>query len=254
MNLLKYISSNNYLNSPITILHTIENYKKVIFTFTILFILPYIYLNNLKIIFFLLIILLVNSYKKIFNLINVYYIILKGFIYIIYIILFTYFIDYKYQVNQKISISLIYFPYSIILFILKYKISVLYIIYYIPRYIEKLIILNVSQIILIKTMFTFTKYEIVTNIILDIYIKIRHLKFYKYYKNLLNILISYHLLEKIFRNINKIYITVKIKNNKYTKNTLYHSNYFIYKYIINLLEDQNYISLILWTRYINNKI
>nr|YP_009396795.1 hypothetical protein [Ophidocladus simpliciusculus]ARW65981.1 hypothetical protein [Ophidocladus simpliciusculus] len=256
MILFHHISLDHYCNSPLTFIHKIKPHVKIYFIFITLILLPYFNVVNLNI-FYLLILILIGILLIIYIYIFKTLTILKYiFSYIFYHILFNQIIKY----DNYIITSKIFLPYYGKFLSLEYKksktntnyqIIIYYFVYLIPKYIEKVFIINISSFILIYFLFVFTQYELVINNLIFIFTNI-----YKFrYKKFITInLISYQYLEKITEHTKNIYLSILIKNN-YLKNkrTIY-ITHFIYQFYLRLLEDQNNISTIIWVRNFSNII
>ena len=257
MNIKPYISSNNYISSPITVFHCI-NYKiKVLFIFSFLSLLPYLCLNNYSIILIFFLTLTTILISKIIDSINI----IKGFkllsLYMTYTIFTSYCIDISHQNKFDIYFSSISLPYCIKFFQLQkenkvfYQLTFNYLVYQMPRYIIKIAIINIISIILIQILSTCTRNEMIADALINISIKISNLKFYNFNRCIMAISISSQLLERVIENIIILFLAVKIKNSLNTNNFIFQIIPSGKKYLVNLVEDHNYTSLIFWIRRID---
>lgn len=260
MNLFYYISSRNHINFN---LNTFYNRKiNIIYFFTTFYLIlcPYISLEISQLLFIFFEAIFIFYFKGIFcnytvniigNGINIY----------LYLHLLNQYSDEQYYVKNNIKvfkISLMYCWQIVpILYnnIIYFNLSFFFIYYNSIKYIYKFIILNIIYLSLSNKISSLVTTEIITIKIFNIYTLVKTLnKKYLYKKNYIEILLSLSILERIVQNINKIYISVAIKNinNRYLlfKNTV---NY-IYKFNFYLSRYQNNLNIIFYLRNIKNII
>nr|YP_009398669.1 hypothetical protein [Kuetzingia canaliculata]ARW67855.1 hypothetical protein [Kuetzingia canaliculata] len=252
MNLLESICSYYYIKSHLTLMHRIKDWTKIIITFFAVSFMPCLISNQ-------------DTKVLNINIINIITISLFRFLKREYIIIVFIFIIYNCyitdhnKIHYNLKLSTIYLPYDFNL-TSKVKIKVLYKTYYLPFYIKKAIFLNSSQFIIFNILYKFTKSESVYNFFIKnliSIIKIINLNQIRWNISIMIIYLSIQVLEKIYINIKNIQLSIKIK---YRNQKKYYYFYYIkllaqicYINYINLIDNLNYNTTIIWNRNIKYK-
>nr|YP_009399701.1 hypothetical protein [Digenea simplex]ARW69520.1 hypothetical protein [Digenea simplex] len=258
MLIIKQLSFSCYSNSPLTFLHKVKNEAKIYSVLAILFFYPYSSKKITKSTIYLLIYLLAIISK-----ISSHYKYLSSTIikftlkYIIYLLISMYFTNNDNAQYNNIKLVLL-LPYSLKIYtitstvkIVKFKLY--YFIYLIPNYLERILELLTISNILLYFLLTFTKYETIIKIIINLLLKLYIFRNVIFQEYIFNLLISSQYLERIFQNINNIHISIKVKSSLLTKLHILDYKNFLIQQLNNFTEDKIYSSFTLWNRNLNNK-
>nr|YP_010619455.1 hypothetical protein orf264 [Xiphosiphonia pinnulata]WAX03468.1 hypothetical protein orf264 [Xiphosiphonia pinnulata] len=256
MNFLHYISSSNYIN-----LNFKFSYKKCIYSIqliTLLFLiaLPYTYNTTFIILMFFIQIILIIVFRNLY-LIKFLTLYKKILFFSLNTIVFNYFTNDNQYADIFIRYLFILYFFKIVLlssvttFI--FKLSAYYIVYKIPEYIRKIIVLNILYIIICYNISIFIKSERINKALYIGYTSIIKFKIHIYNAMIINILISSQILEKIIGRINSLYLGIKVKSKTNKKEMITYIALCNKKLLDQILKDQNNLNITLWNRSVHNK-
>nr|QCI07351.1 hypothetical protein [Leiomenia cribrosa] len=248
INLLETMFFDQYIISPRTWIHKINNNMKIFFIFIILLILPYIdYFYIIGIIaIYILIILCLKIPKN--TLLKIHYIIFSLFIFTLNIYFSTFTLNKHLFLIETTSII---FKQTIIIKIYNqqktvFKFKKYYYILLFPKYLIKIIVIYLAYFISLNILYKTTKYE---NII------IYYLMNYFITKNTKKILIitfASNFLNLVTNQLYFIEISIKLRNEKYIF-SVYVYYYALKELLNNIFKEIKRISCILYCREINYK-
>nr|YP_010619844.1 hypothetical protein orf261 [Symphyocladia marchantioides]WAX03857.1 hypothetical protein orf261 [Symphyocladia marchantioides] len=253
MNFLNRISSQYYINLNFKLYNKKYRYLIKLITVLLLIYLPYVCtITLIALVFFIqitLVIVLNNLYS--IKLLNSYKQIL---LFSLSTMFFNYFVNYNNI--HTISVYILFFPkITLLLFNRKliYKLSIYYIVYQIPEYIKRIIILNILYFIIYYNISIFIKSETINKFLYIGYRFMDKLKVNLYNIVIVNILISNQVLEKIIERVNSICLAIQIRSTYNKKEIIKYIFFYNHKLFNQMLKDQNNLNITLWNRSIDNK-
>nr|YP_010619650.1 hypothetical protein orf264 [Tayloriella tenebrosa]WAX03663.1 hypothetical protein orf264 [Tayloriella tenebrosa] len=256
MNFLRYISSQDYIHLDLKFSYKKHIYLKRLVALIAIITLPYIS-NITSIIVMLLIQITVIVIFQNLYLMKLFSLYKKVLFVSLNTIFFNHFINYSQYNNISISYISILYSFKIIsLFYVKKficKFNVYYIIYIVPEYIKKMIVLNTLYIIIYNNISIFFKTETISKTLYIGYKYISNLQINLYNIMIINILISNQILEKTIEKIHSSYLGIKIKSKANKRELMKYIIFYNTRLFDKILKDQNNLNITLWTRSINNK-
>lgn len=250
MNLSSLSLYNQYVNSPISLMHTINTNKKVLIAFILLNIIPYSnYIVKMYFLIFATYLYYSIKYKK-----NLIYII--NLIYYIYVSQYIYKDKTLYISSVKLYLpdqitNISYYNYTSLI----EKFTIILKVYLIPKFIIKIFNLQFIYVSLIYFILKSTKYESIICFYLNV---LKYINIYKSninYKFICILSLTSQFLQKVMNNLSIIFYSLLLKYKSQLKyNTIYSIvNQSINKYILMTYNEASYISSNLWLRDLYEK-